>query len=200
MRRFRTFLSTLKKAGLVSSKIDARSAKPTPHLKSVIKEFRGVIDGRQRTVELPKKFLAIAKEDGKTVRNGHVVIENNPGMKVIKDSKDPYGYRISHPARGYEMIEHRGPRGKSLTKYIEYAESQMEPGGYIGFTVDGFRSQTLYSSVAEAVAAFERYNTMKYGSMRAQSDLASTFTIYRVPKRLKWQWKPSVRKKTRNRK
>lgn len=155
-----------------------------------MKQFQGVIYGRQRTVKLPKKFLEIAKEDGKTVHNGMLIIENNPGSRVIKDSKDPYGYRISHPSSGFEMIEHRGPRGRSLKKYAAYAESQMEPGGYIGFTVEGWRSNRLYNSVAEAIEAFERYNTMQYGSKFAQADLATSFTFYRVPKRLKWHWKP----------
>ena len=189
LRRFRTNIAKLKKAGLISSKIDARSIKPTAHYRKIVKEFSGVLDGRQRTVKVSRKFLEIAKEDGKPVRNGVIVIDANPGMRVIHDKKDPYGYRIFHPERGFEMIEHRGPRGTSLKKYAEYAESQMEPGGYIGFSVEGWRSNTLYTSVAEAIAAFERYNTMRFGSRSARADLASSFTIYRVPKRLKWSWK-----------
>lgn len=189
LRRFRTQISKLKKAGLVPATVDARTIQPTEHYRKIVREFSGVLEGRQRTVKLSRKFLDIAKEDGKTVRGNVVIIDNNPGMRVIHDKSDPYGYHISHPSKGYEIIEHRGPRGISLKKYSEYAESQLEPGGLIGFTVEGYRSNTLYNSVAEAVAAFDRYYTMRFGKMSEKIKLASSFTIYRVPKRLKWGWK-----------
>lgn len=202
LRKFRTDAAKLKKAGIIPASVNVRSLQPTKHYRKLTKDFRGVINGNQRTVKLSKKFVDEAKESGLKTHGKVVIIDNPDGMRVIYDKKDPFGYHLRFPSKGYEMIQHRGPRGRSLAKYAEYAESQLEPGGYVGFTVQGYRSTRLYSSVSEAISAFERYNSMKFGSRSEQVDVASSFTIYRVPKSLRWKWRPSnigKRKRTKKR-
>lgn len=202
-RKFRTDLAKLKKAGLVKSSVDVRSAKPNKRYRELIRENRGVIDGRERAVKLSRKFLEVAKEDGKTVVNGHVIIERNPGMRVIKDPKDPYGYRISQPAAGFQMIEHRGPeKGKPLEAYERTVNEQYQKGDLIGFTIDGRRSHLLFPNPQDAFRQFKQFYLAKL-SKKEQRQILSSFTIYRVPKRRKWQWregKPLKRPKAKAKK
>lgn len=187
-RKFKTDLAKLKKAGLIRSSVNVRGAKPTKHYRELITENRGILDGRERAVKVPRSKLETARDSGMTVRNGRIIIQNNPGMRVLHDKNDPFGYRLSQPA-GFQMVEHRGPEpGKPLEAYEATVNAAYQKGDLIGFTVEGHRSTMLFSTPAEAFKQFKQFYLSKL-SRNQRERVMSGFTIYRVPKSKKWQWR-----------
>jgi hypothetical protein len=71
LRSFRSDVAKLKKLGLVSSRIDARSQKPTRYMRDQVKKFSDVLEGKAQVVKMPtradaKKFEAM-RTKGKAV-------------------------------------------------------------------------------------------------------------------------------------
>ena len=88
IRQYRSDLARLKKAGLVSPKIDARSHKPTRHMLAQLAKYADVISGDAVTVKAPSRSKASEYSDIKRVKFDRVVIKTAPG-----DSKPRYNRR-----------------------------------------------------------------------------------------------------------
>jgi hypothetical protein len=81
LRAFRSDVAALKKAGLISSRVDARKQQPTRHMKAQLKRFANVLDGTAKAVRVPR---AKAREyaDIKDVKFDRVIMRIAPGDDV----------------------------------------------------------------------------------------------------------------------
>lgn len=83
LKQFRHDLSILKRKGIVDKKYDARSQTPTKYLKSIIKEFGGVLSGEKGAVRVKdKKKREVYKAQGYTVRRDRVLVNKAPEETV----------------------------------------------------------------------------------------------------------------------
>jgi hypothetical protein len=182
-REVRTGLAKLKKAGVLSPRFNVRSAPVTKKNKDLIEQYRGIVEGKLKTVRLPKSKIANNREDGlRTVRD-RVIIENSPGSKVIKVPSDPYGFRVAHEKiGGIRAIEHRG--GYTTNgEYFDLAKQEITgKNNLVGFTVNGHKSNLLYNTVEAVQNAFQTSGLQ---------DKISGFTIYEIPRSERFAWKPS---------
>jgi hypothetical protein len=83
LKAFRHNVAVLKKKGVVSKSVDARSITPTRHYKDVIKKNLGIIEGRETTVKLSSAKLKEYKEGGhRTVGKSRVVVQKHGNERV----------------------------------------------------------------------------------------------------------------------
>lgn len=122
-REFQKNLSVLKAKGLVSSKVDVRTQKPTRHMKAQIRKFEGVISGRDAVVKVPR---GKAKDfDGKFDRKGNAVVVPKPQLggtaryskkagDIVSSAKIPGGKIVSEYRR-YSLDELRKLEGPNVS-------------------------------------------------------------------------------------
>lgn len=95
VKAFRHAISILKKSGIVSKKVDARSLSPTPHYNKIIKEFRDVVSGKVKAVKAP---TYCPTEGCKSIkRNGKKII-----LVDVSDKKQP---KIRITKQGVSIID-----------------------------------------------------------------------------------------------
>ena len=87
-KAFRHNISVLKKAGIISKKVDARSLSPTPHYKKIIREYADVIAGKVKAVKVPKSCpiagCKTVKKNNKTIALVNVEGMYKPRVTVKK--------------------------------------------------------------------------------------------------------------------
>jgi hypothetical protein len=72
LKKFRSEIAKLKKAGIVSDRVDARSQKPTRHMLAKVKKFQYVLDGRAdlvraKTTKEARRYADAFDVSGKTI-------------------------------------------------------------------------------------------------------------------------------------
>jgi hypothetical protein len=83
LKQFRRDVAILKKKGILDkNKYDARSVTPSKYLKSLIKQFSNVIEGKATPVKVSKEKAAYYKGRGYSVRNGRVIVPTAENEKV----------------------------------------------------------------------------------------------------------------------
>lgn len=95
LKAFRHNISQLKKAGIVSKKIDARAIKPSKHYKGLIRQFADVITGQTKAVKVPK-YCPI--EGCKTIKKGKTTI----ALIDVSDKKAP---KVKATKQGFQIID-----------------------------------------------------------------------------------------------
>jgi len=88
LKEFRHSIALLKKAGIINKRVDARSLKPTPHYKKIIKQFSDVITGKVKAVKAPKycptQGCKTIKANRKTILLIDVSDKKNPHIRITK--------------------------------------------------------------------------------------------------------------------
>lgn len=79
IRQYRSQVAALKKAGLVSPKIDARSHKPTRYMLGQIERYRNVLNGTATSVRVPSAALAREYSELYPTKFNRVVIRSQDG-------------------------------------------------------------------------------------------------------------------------
>lgn len=81
-RQFKRDLKKLKKAGLVSSKIDIDLQTPTKYMLSQIRKFSAVLQGTAKTIQIPRAEKEFYKNAGYPVKSHVAIIEAPKGSRV----------------------------------------------------------------------------------------------------------------------
>lgn len=119
LRKFRSDVSKLKAKGLTSKRVDARSQKPTRHMREQVKKFGDVLSGKAKVIHVPKRKDAKGFETKYRVKGKSVVIPT------------PRGERVSYSAKD-EMIVKRGKgrRGSPFREeiYSDFASEEKRSG------------------------------------------------------------------------
>ena len=79
LREYRSRLARLKRAGLVSKRIDARSHKPTRYMLSQLDRFSGVLDGSEKAVRVSDSRAASEFSGLYDVKFDRVIIKSQSG-------------------------------------------------------------------------------------------------------------------------
>lgn len=106
LRKFRSDVAKLKDAGLLSKSVDARSQKPTRHMKEQLRKYSDVLTGKAKAVRVDKagreKFKRAFAIKGDVVivpvERGESNLRYNPKSRTITGKREAYGRtsRTSH--------------------------------------------------------------------------------------------------------
>lgn len=168
----------------MSARVDARKVKPTKHWRKVIAEYKPVVEGKQKTVKLTKKQVKIAADFGLRTKGNRVIIDNTPGMRIVKDKKDPFGYRLRF-ADGVQAVNLPTPKGKTFDTFLNRVEKQLKgQRGRISFKIQGYDSKQTFHSFDAARQYLMSYRSVQntLGKRKAESELISLITFYRNPR------------------
>lgn len=158
--------------------------KPTKHWKKVLAEYAPVLSGAQRTVSVSKKQAKTANDFGMRTKGNRVIIDNTPGMWIIKDKKDSFGYRLRF-ADGVQAINLPTKKGKTFDVFLNRVEKELKgQRGRISFTIQGYQSKQTFHSFEQARRYLMSYRSVNdtLGKRKAESDLISLITFYRNPR------------------
>lgn len=104
VKAFRHAISVLKKSGIVSKKVDARSLSPTPHYKRLIKEYSEIVSGKVKAVKAPSycptSGCKSVKRNGKRILLVDVSDKKQPKIRITKQ-----GVSIIDKAFGKSSME-----------------------------------------------------------------------------------------------
>lgn len=151
LKKFRADVAKLKKQGLVSKRVDARSQKPTRYMRKQVKTFEPVLQGRARVVTVPRE---IAKEYGEAYsRKGrHVVVPAEKGETLFYDKK---AERIIATRPGYDDLE------RLRREFLKSGEvTQPLPDGYV-YVIPLGSGEQRFDTWEDAVLFMTPYETAR---------------------------------------
>lgn len=153
----------------------------------MISEYKPVIDGQQRTVKVTRKQARTAADFGLRTKGDRVIIDNTPGMHIIKDKKDSFGYRLRF-ADGVQAINLPTKKGRTFDVFLDRVEKELKgQRGRISFSIQGYKSKQTFHNFEQARRYLMSYRSVNdtIGKRKAESDLISLITFYRNPGRRK---------------
>lgn len=154
IRKFRSDVAKLKKAGLLSDRVDARKQRATRYMREQVKKFDDVLAGKAKTVPLKSKSL---RDDYSAYRqkNKHLVVPvQNPKSKLtIKDGEVQIltrqnGRRLRQtlfPRRRGEELNVRSPGERNMRFTFTF------PKGGGSYTSDDWEDFQNYMKTYEVV-------------------------------------------------
>jgi hypothetical protein len=173
LKEFRHNISILKKKGLVSSRVDARSVKPSSALKKRITEFQDVIRGEAKVWKVSKrKAFNDLVGNGERGANGHIVLPKSEFLH-----KDSPAYK----EEGVTMK--RTPMVKqTLDKHLRDMAKEMPlgPGQVYSFTIEGNAGLKFFYSVDEVIRLLNGYGQVGFYRQRLTKRDAEGELIKRI--------------------
>lgn len=88
LKKFRSDVAKLKAKGLVSDKVDARKQAPTKYMKSQVKKFADVLEGKAKVAHVPKRADAKAFAEKFRVKGKSVVIPAKADEHIAYSKKN----------------------------------------------------------------------------------------------------------------
>ncbi len=122
LKQFRSDVAKLKKKGLVSGRVDARSQKPTRYMLEQVKKYDDVLKGKSTVVSTKKRKKAKEYSDRFKTKFDKVVVPKEPGERIRYSKKDDT--IIGTSVRDGKKIRKRYSKG-------ELEDLEKLPPGYI---------------------------------------------------------------------
>lgn len=156
LRDFRHAVSVLKRKGLISRSIDARSVKPTPALQKSLIKFKRVLTGEAVAVKLSPSETRKKKQQGYKISQAKgqprkVIIPVSSGDKVTVS----HGRLTTRLATGLKTvdIEPDVSNVSELEKWVaentKRLNAMKRKGEFFGFKLKGYSSTQIYTNVAQ---------------------------------------------------
>lgn len=92
IKQFRSDVAKLKKKGLVSKTIDARSQEATRYMRNQVRKFADVLAGRAQVLHVPKSEKQYYQESGFKTKGRNVIVPtpNKEKVRRVKATKEGY--------------------------------------------------------------------------------------------------------------
>lgn len=203
LRKFRHSISVLKKQGLVSKTVDARSAKPSDKstgkkLQTIVDGFDDVISGKLTALKVKPSKLKQFRKAGYETAKGRVLVPHGSTekAKLVKGevniiSTEKGLVRIQIPVEFHNLKQYLTDIARNK-KRINQMKRDNE---YFGFRFFGNNSTALYSNVEAAIADLRKYETVLAAHSRyKQKEVYRNIEIIRVVREKDWVF-PSERKR-----
>lgn len=185
IKKFRSAIARLKKAGLVDPSIDARSVKQTKKLRAAVNRYSDVVAGTAKSIkvarldskikDLKDHNYQIASPRGLPTR---VIVPHFPDEKVVA-KRGIIEYQSAEGFRRLELPRYDGK--KSLKKYfadlVRKKFPDLPPHAKVGARFFNNRTRT-YSSVQDLINKISGYESVrKAKSLKAKMDVIRNFEI-----------------------
>jgi hypothetical protein len=169
-REFRKAIAKLKKAGIVPKKVDARSVNQTRHYKSLIKEFKSVVEGTARTAKVGANQITAYQEAGYQTKGQRVVVPVAPGEKInVSHGKLSITRNLTNIKTGeavkFKRVIFPIPF-KNLKSYLENIaqdsslNSMIDKNHKFAFKFYGNNSRQAFDNVEDMIEYIQRYETI----------------------------------------
>jgi len=189
IKEFRHNISVLKRKGLVSKAIDARSIKPSSHYNSVIKNFKPVLEGTATAVKLPKKLREQYKSVGYKSAFEKIIIPHGPNERVIvthgmpKTTNSSGIVKMDIPVKFINLEQYlRDLKAKNLKK----KEDERW-----GFRFYGFNSRRTYDDFDDMIETLQHYESVLHAieekSIEESLEIIEGLTWYKIGNRKLWK-------------
>ena len=159
IREYRSQVAALKRAGLITAKIDARSHKPTRYMQSQIKKYKDVIDGKAKTVKVGSRTEASEYADLYRSKFNRVVVrtQNNEKARYVKSDKTIRIDRTS-PLPGIEKITQiLGPKSDTGVPKLPRDTAKARWSYSIPFRVGSSIRRRFYNTQKELLKVIFEY-------------------------------------------
>lgn len=191
LKQFRHDVAILKKKGLLDKAIDARNILPTKYLKSQVKKYSSVIEGKAQTVKVSAAKKKYYKAKGYQTKGGRVIVPVQAGEKVYGTSGD---FRIKIVGKGGSIT--RIDLGLSPDDILQWADDLRDNkypvrsdelirfqffgnNSHAGFhNLPGKTAQQRMAEYLENYPTFERL--AEHGSAKDMATVIQGITIFKV--------------------
>jgi hypothetical protein len=184
IKQFRKAVSTLKRLGLAFTHTSGRTAKPTSRGKKLVKQFEGVLSGKEKAYKVGKKkvkefakinikgageriILPVHENEKITTRKGSVFRKTTIGNTEIRGEIIPVGF-------------------EDLKEYLDnLVNSDMKPakGKDFAFRIGGSRSYRTFQNLHQLVKEFDHYISIQMalaGNRKQQQEILENLEIIQV--------------------
>lgn len=168
VKDYRKQLSTLKKQGVVSKRINAARHQPTRYMVSKLKKFKGVAVGHELAVPLKKMSIHRARqytEKGIAQRIGNFLIVPKTAAKQRADVVKGRIQITTQLKRGQEVVLKFGTRLEDMHDVLKWLETNEQmvnewkgPNGQLGFQIVGHNSRVGLANVKELIKYLQKYD------------------------------------------
>lgn len=188
LRAFRSSVAALKKKGIVSPRVDARSQAPTKYMRAKVRKFNDVLEGRAIAVKAPKQIREQYTSKGLLEERGAFLITGKEFsnqrarlrrglVQVIRPLKNGQEEYLILPWKANDLID----LVEKLKDDPDALDRQMMPGEYLSFRLFGHNSTEVFGDTAELTEAMKHY----LARLGTRQDVVKhiTFQRYRGPLR-----------------
>lgn len=211
-RAFRHKVSLLKKAGVVSNRIDARKQKPTRYFQDKVKRLAPVLEGRALGVKVRPDFLRTFREAGFAVENRRVIVKPEPG-EILKARRGlPEFEKVIAPAPsggGPRIVQRRLILPASVRNIHQLLDDfRARPDRWnalkrqddrFAFTFMGGRSRSTFDDVESLADYLEMYEEKFDGvSDETETELWESLEFLGIGEDESWHgdaWKAELRRR-----
>lgn len=136
LRKFRSDVAKLKKRGLLSARVDARSQKPTYYMRQQVAKFRDVLDKKASVITAPSHKEAKAYSRQLNTKFNKIVIPKKEGLTQrynkkthqIEASGEIYGNKVRRliakvPISRLEDLPEKAPSGRRYIYRVPFNTS-----------------------------------------------------------------------------
>jgi hypothetical protein len=193
LKQFRKDLAKLKKKGLVSKKIDARSQTATRYMLGQVRKFADVLSGKAAVLTVPKHEKSYYKETGHRTKGSKVVVQT-PHGETARRSKPVNGIPAYQTSKGKSA-----PRIHTLTPFsqLEHWLRQTvvnapprKKGEVYGFKFFGHNSYRLFADKESLLEYFLAYQSVdeeiRKGRETESQEIYQNFVVVKVPDAKQW--------------
>lgn len=202
LRKFRTAVARLKKAGLVQPSIDARSVRPTRPLTDAVERFRNVVRGNAKVLPLGKLNLTereaikrnfqISKPRGLATK---IIVPHFPEEKVSAVGGN-IKYSSPEGIRRLELPPVRTDTARNFFKDLKASKVKLPDnikGQVFAARFYSGRTQT-YSSLRHLLSDLNVYDSVVAAHGRKQTaDVLRNIEIFTIPANEKQIWNQQKR-------
>lgn len=189
LREFRSKVSALKKAGLVSKRTDARKQKPTRYMKAKVKALAPVLSGEMTGVKVGRDILERYKQGGFKIINGRVMVNKDHDEIALAKKGELIALRKISKAFPFEKIV-MPYRISTMTAFFEEARksppdpvifaSRKNAPEYWAFTYYGWNSLQTFEDLGLLAETLEHYSSVEGASAEDLTEIFSNFVLYRT--------------------
>jgi hypothetical protein len=196
LRQFRSDVAKLKKLGLVSKKVSARSQEPTRYMVGQVRKFANVIKGEAKAITVPKIELPLYKASGLKTKGRKAVIPAPRNAKVRrtkpKNGVPQYEVSIPSPNGGpgvrveYPLLLADTEARAKLAAYVAKLPN-LKKGQFYVFRFDGYMSGQTFSGPEAKEAMLEYFTRYRMPDEDDPDDYVMRFEIVTIEDRDAWR-------------
>lgn len=193
LKSFRKDVAKLKKLGLTSKKVDARSQQATRYMVNQVRKFADVLSGKAAVITVPKSEKPYYQNAGHRTK-GHKVVVQTPHGEKARRAK-PVNNIPSYTTKGGHGI----PKTHVLVPYSELethlkqtvmTAPPLKKGESYGFRFFGNNSYRLFSSKGALLEYFLAYQSVdeaiRKGRETDSQEIYRNFVVAKVANAKGW--------------
>jgi len=168
VKEYRKELSTLKKQGIVSKRINAAKHQPTRYMLGKVKKFKGVALGHELAIPVDKLSAHRARqyvEKGLAERIGKFLTIPRTAVKQKADIYKGHIEVTTELNRGDERVIKFGERLEDMHDILNWLSENEQrindlkgPRGQLGFQLSGHNSRVGLANVRELISYLMKYD------------------------------------------